>query len=112
MPAVWAQRQSGLLDVVLAPDFAQSRRVWLSYTKADSDGKAGAVVGYGTLSDDHRQLTDFHEVISQTPRLSSGNNIGTRLAFDRQGFVWIAFGDNFVSSAARDLDKLQENCCA
>ncbi|MCU7368653.1 PQQ-dependent sugar dehydrogenase [Pantoea stewartii] len=107
VPAVWAQRQSGLLDVVLAPDFAQSRRVWLSYTKADSDGKAGAVVGYGTLSDDHRQLTDFHEVISQTPRLSSGNNIGTRLAFDRQGFVWIAFGDNFVSSAAQDLDKLQ-----
>ncbi|WP_289366410.1 PQQ-dependent sugar dehydrogenase [Pantoea stewartii] len=107
VPAVWAQRQSGLLDVVLAPDFAQSRRVWLSYTKADSDGKAGAVVGYGTLSDDHRQLSDFHEVISQTPRLSSGNNIGTRLAFDRQGFVWIAFGDNFVSSAAQDLDKLQ-----
>ena len=27
VPAVWAQRQSGLLDVVLAPDFAQSRRV-------------------------------------------------------------------------------------
>ncbi|WP_210451955.1 PQQ-dependent sugar dehydrogenase [Pantoea ananatis] len=107
VPKVWAQRQSGLLDVVLAPDFAQSRRVWLSYTEADSNGKAGAVVGYGKLSPDNRQLTDFHEVIQQTPRLSSGNNIGTRLAFDRQGFLWIAFGDNFVSSAAQDLDKLQ-----
>ncbi|MBW1253517.1 PQQ-dependent sugar dehydrogenase [Pantoea allii] len=107
VPKVWAQRQSGLLDVVLAPDFAQSRRVWLSYTEADSNGKAGAVVGYGKLSNDNRQLTDFHEVIQQTPRLSSGNNIGTRLAFDRQGFLWIAFGDNFVSSAAQDLDKLQ-----
>ncbi|PWK97723.1 glucose/arabinose dehydrogenase [Pantoea allii] len=107
VPKVWAQRQSGLLDVVLAPDFAQSRRVWLSYTEADSSGKAGAVVGYGKLSNDNRQLTDFHAVIQQTPRLSSGNNIGTRLAFDRQGFLWIAFGDNFVSSAAQDLDKLQ-----
>ncbi|MGX9236358.1 PQQ-dependent sugar dehydrogenase [Pantoea ananatis] len=107
VPKVWAQRQSGLLDVVLAPDFAQSRRVWLSYTEADSNGKAGAVLGYGKLSPDNRQLTDFHEVIQQTPRLSSGNNIGTRLAFDRQGFLWIAFGDNFVSSAAQDLDKLQ-----
>ncbi|MGX9273534.1 PQQ-dependent sugar dehydrogenase [Pantoea ananatis] len=107
VPKVWAQRQSGLLDVVLAPDFAQSRRVWLSYTEADSNGKAGAVVGYGKLSPDNRQLTDFHEVIQQTPRLSSGNNIGTRLAFDRQGFLWIAFGDNFVSSAAQDLNKLQ-----
>ncbi|MBE5250827.1 MAG: PQQ-dependent sugar dehydrogenase [Enterobacterales bacterium endosymbiont of Blomia tropicalis] len=107
VPKVWAHRQSGLLDVVLAPDFAQNRRVWLSYTEADSSGKAGAVVGYGTLSKDNRQLSDFHEVIRQTPALSSGNNIGTRLAFDRQGFLWIAFGDNFVSSAAQDTDKLQ-----
>ncbi len=42
VPKVWAQRQSGLLDVVLAPDFAQSRRVWLSYTEADSNGKAAS----------------------------------------------------------------------
>ncbi|MEG3112739.1 PQQ-dependent sugar dehydrogenase [Pantoea sp. T14] len=107
VPKVWAQRQSGLLDVVLAPDFAQSRRVWLSYTEANSSGKAGAVVGYGTLSEDNRQLSDFREVIRQTPMLSRGNNIGTRLAFDRQGFLWIAFGDNFASSTAQDLDKLQ-----
>lgn len=107
VPEVWAQRQSGLLDVVLAPDFASSRRVWLSYTEADSKGKAGAVVGVGTLSRDNRQLSDFREVIRQTPMLSSGNNIGTRLAFDTQGYLWIAFGDNFVSSAAQDLDKLQ-----
>ena len=107
VPEVWAQRQSGLLDVVLAPDFASSRRVWLSYTEADSKGKAGAVVGVGTLSRDNRQLSNFREVIRQTPMLSSGNNIGTRLAFDTQGYLWIAFGDNFVSSAAQDLDKLQ-----
>lgn len=82
VPTVWAERQSGLLDVVLAPDFATSRRVWLSYTEANSSGKAGAVVGVGTLSQDNRQLSDFREVIRQTPMLSSGNNIGTRLAFD------------------------------
>ncbi|MBB1226938.1 PQQ-dependent sugar dehydrogenase [Pantoea pleuroti] len=107
VPKVWAERQSGLLDVVLAPDFATSRRVWLSYTEANSSGKAGAVVGVGTLSKDNRQLSDFREVIRQTPMLSSGNNIGTRLAFDTQGYLWIAFGDNFASSAAQDLDKLQ-----
>ena len=107
VPKVWAARQSGLLDVVLAPDFASSRRVWLSYTEANSNGKAGAVVGVGTLSEDNRQLRDFRVVIRQTPMLSSGNNIGTRLAFDKQGFLWIAFGDNFASSTAQDLDKLQ-----
>lgn len=107
VPKVWAQRQGGLLDVVLAPDFAQSRRVWLSYTEAGSDGAAGAVVGYGRLSADNRQLTDFKVVIRQEPKLSSGANIGTRLAFDRDGFLWIAFGDSFRSSTAQDLNQLQ-----
>ncbi|WP_416412866.1 PQQ-dependent sugar dehydrogenase [Pantoea sp. App145] len=106
VPSVWAHRQGGLLDVVLAPDFAQSRRVWLSYTTADAGGRAGSVVGFGRLSDDNRQLSDFKVVLEQTPKLSSGANLGTRLAFDRQGFLWIAFGDNFASSSAQDPAKL------
>ena len=106
VPKVWANRQGGLLDVVLAPDFAQSHRVWLSYTTADAQGRAGGVVGYGRLSDDYRQLSDFKVVLEQTPKLSSGANMGVRLAFDRQGYLYIAFGDNFASSSAQQLDKL------
>ncbi len=106
VPKVWANRQGGLLDVVLAPDFAQSRRVWLSYTTADAEGRAGGVVGYGRLSDDNRQLSDFKVVLEQTPKLSSGANMGTRLAFDGQGYLYIAFGDNFSSLSAQQLDKL------
>uniref|UniRef100_A0A8R2FD26 Glucose/Sorbosone dehydrogenase domain-containing protein n=1 Tax=Acyrthosiphon pisum TaxID=7029 RepID=A0A8R2FD26_ACYPI len=106
VPKVWANRQGGLLDVVLAPDFGQSRRVWLSYTTADDEGRAGGVVGYGRLSDDNRQLSDFKVVLEQTPKLSSGANMGTWLAFDGQGYLYIAFGDNFSSLSAQQLDKL------
>ncbi len=106
VPQVWAERQGGLLDVVLAPDFAQSRRVWLSYTTADASGRAGGVVGYGQLSEDRQKLNGFRVVLEQMPKLSGGANLGTRLAFDRQGFLYVAFGDNFVSSSARQLDKL------
>lgn len=107
VPEVWSQRQGGLLDVALAPDFAQSRRVWISYTEADDNGRVGAVVGYGKLSEDNRQLTNFNVALRQQPKLSSGANLGTRLAFDREGYLWIAFGDNFQSETAQDLDKLQ-----
>ena len=47
VPKVWANGQGGLLDVALAPDFVQSRRVWLSFAEADREGKAGTAVGYG-----------------------------------------------------------------
>ena len=43
VPDVWAHGQGGLLDVVLAPDFAQSRRIWLSYSEVGDDGKAGSL---------------------------------------------------------------------
>lgn len=49
VPQVWANGQGGLLDVALAPDFAQSRRVWLSYAESDASGKAGTAVGYGRV---------------------------------------------------------------
>ncbi|MEZ3498040.1 PQQ-dependent sugar dehydrogenase [Pantoea sp. KPR_PJ] len=106
VPEAAVRGQAGLLDVVLAPDFAQSRRVWLSYTEANSRGELGAVVGYGQLSEDNRRLTGFKAVIRQTPQLSAGNNLGTRIAFDRDGYLYIVFGDNFHSSSAQDLDKL------
>lgn len=107
VPKVSAMRQGGLLDVVLAPDFADSRRVWLSYTRAEGDGRMGAAVGYGRLSEDNQQLKNFREVLRQSPGLSGGANLGTRLAFDRQGDLFIAFGDNFQADKAQDLRTLQ-----
>lgn len=67
VPQVWANGQGGLLDVALAPDFAQSRRVWLSYAEGGSDDKAGTAVGYGRLSEDLQRLENFQVVFRQQP---------------------------------------------
>ncbi|XNM82881.1 PQQ-dependent sugar dehydrogenase [Escherichia coli] len=53
--------------MVLAPDFAQSRRIWLSYSEVGDDGKAGTAVGYGRLSDDLSKVTDFRTVFRGMP---------------------------------------------
>ncbi|MCL6746469.1 PQQ-dependent sugar dehydrogenase [Kosakonia sp. R1.Fl] len=107
VPDVWAHGQGGLLDVALAPDFAQSRRVWLSYAEAGQDDKAGTAVGYGRLSEDFKRLDDFQTVFRQQPKLSTGNHFGGRLVFDGKGYLWIALGENNQRSTAQDLDKLQ-----
>ena len=107
VPQVWANCQGGLLDVALAPDFAQSRRVWLSYAEAGEEGKAGTAVGYGRLSDDERRLENFRVVFRQQPKLSTGNHFGGRLVFDGKGYLFIGLGENNQRATAQDLDKLQ-----
>ncbi|PLC50926.1 oxidoreductase [Pollutimonas subterranea] len=107
VPDVYARSQGGLLDVVLAPDFAQNRRVYLSYAEKGDDGKAGTAVGYGVLSADGRKLENFTVIFRQTPKLSNGAHFGSRLVFDRQGYLFIALGENNQRSTSQDLDKLQ-----
>ncbi len=107
IPKVYAQSQGGLLDVALAPDFAQNRRVYLSYAEQGNNGKAGTTVGYGILSADARKLENFTVIFRQSPKLSTGEHFGSRLVFDRQGFLFIALGENNQRSTSQDLDKLQ-----
>ena len=107
VPKVWAKGQGGLLDVVLSPDFANDRLVYLSFAEEGPDGNAGTAVGRGRLSDDMSALSDFKVIFRQEPKLSTGNHFGSRLVFDRDGYLFIALGENNQRSTSQDLDKLQ-----
>lgn len=108
VPKVWAKGQGGLLDVVLSPDFKQDRTVYLSYAEGGGAGdKAGTAVGRGQLSEDLKTLNNFKVIFRQEPKLSVGNHFGSRLVFDRDGYLFIVLGENNDRPTAQDLDKLQ-----
>ncbi len=108
VPQVWAKGQGGLLDVVLSPQFKQDRMVYLSYAEGGGKGgTAGTAVGRGRLSNDMNRLEDFNVIFRQQPKLSVGNHFGSRLVFDRDGYLFIALGENNQRPTAQDLDKLQ-----
>jgi len=110
VPEVYASGQGGLLDVALSPDFARDRLVYLAYAEkaAESDGqRSGTAVGRGRLADDARSLEGFTRIFQQQPKLSTGHHYGTRLVFDRDGYLYIALGENNQRPTAQDLDKLQ-----
>ncbi len=108
VPKVWAKGQGGLLDVVLSPDFKQDRTVYLSYAEGGGAGdKAGTAVGRGQLSEDLKTLKNFKVIFRQEPKLSVGNHFGSRLVFDRDGYLFIVLGENNDRPTAQDLDKLQ-----
>lgn len=94
VPAVVARGQGGLLDVVLHPDFATNRLVYLSYSKPVNDsGAATTAVARGRLEND--QLTGVTDIFVAQTRGAAGH-FGSRLAFDRNGFLFISVGDRMV----------------
>ncbi|KRG46377.1 oxidoreductase [Stenotrophomonas panacihumi] len=105
VPAVYARGQGGLLDIALAPDFAQSRHVYLSYAEPGEGVLAGTAVARGVLGD--AGLEQVQVIYRQLPKVDAENHFGSRLAFDGQGHVFISQGERTMRMMSQQLDKLQ-----
>ncbi|UNK57445.1 PQQ-dependent sugar dehydrogenase [Pseudoxanthomonas daejeonensis] len=105
VPTVVARGQGGLLDVALAPDFAQSRRIYLSYAEPGDGGVSGTAAAYATLGD--TGLSDVTVFYRQEPKVNAENHYGSRFAFDNQGHVFISQGERTMRTMSQELDKLQ-----
>lgn len=105
VPEVWARGQGGLLDVALHPRFGENRLVYLSYSKPGSRGATTAVVR-GRF--DGQRLTDVREIFeAKAWHNRSTVHFGSRLAFDRQGYLFITVGERGEMQAAQDLSNHQ-----
>lgn len=101
LPEIRQQGQGGLLDVVLHPRFADNRLVYLSYAE-QGDGGWGTVVLRGRL--EGSRLADV-QVIYRVPRKSGGGrHFGSRLVFDRQGYLFITLGERGDPDRSQRLD--------
>ena len=92
VPPVVAQRQGGLLDVALDPEFAQNRLVYLSYAEAGMGG-SGTAVARGVLDEGASALRDVQVIFRQKPKVVSSGHYGSRLVFSPEGHLYITMGD-------------------
>jgi glucose/arabinose dehydrogenase len=92
VPDVHARGQGGLLDVALSPSFAQDRLVYLSFSESGEDG-AGTAVARGRLGDG--ALEDVEVIWRQAPKVQGPNHWGSRLAFAKDGRLFVTTGDRF-----------------
>ena len=105
LPAVFAQGQGGLLDVVLDPQYPANKRIWFSYAEPGEGGSAGTSAATATLAGD--ALVDLQVIYRQQPKLEGGLHFGSRLAFDGKGHVFISQGERGQKGMAQDLGVLQ-----
>ncbi len=100
VPEVDHRNQGGLLDVALHPEFTENRFVYLTWA-GRCDGGNATHVGRGRLDDE--RLIDFETLFVATPCVDSGIHFGSRLAFDRDGFLFVTVGDRGERERAQDL---------
>lgn len=101
LPEVTVHGQGGLMDVARHPRFADNGLVYLSYAARGEDG-VGTEVARGRLAG-HR-IEDLQVIFRQSPKGSRGQHFGSRLVFDRQGYLYITLGDRGEMERAQRPD--------
>lgn len=100
VPTVLSGSHSGLLDVVVDPEFQKNHRLFLSYMHGTPD--AGTIrISSAVL--DGMTLVDKQVIFESRPAAKGLDQIGGRLAFGPDGALYLTIGDRFQKERAQDL---------
>jgi len=100
VPPVLYQGQGGLLEVAPHPDFASNRLLYISYSKPLDDKQGTTALIRGRFEND--RLTNVQQIFESVSR--GRGHYGGKIAFDRNGFLFLSLGDRQVPSEG-DLEK-------
>jgi glucose/arabinose dehydrogenase len=107
VPAVKAQRLSGLMDVALHPKFAENHFVYLTYNKGREDGMLATVLARGRL--EGNALKDVKDIFVAEPWWDGAGGSASRIVFGRDGMLYMTAGSgggaNFGQGQVKNIHK-------
>jgi len=116
LPEIRALTLGGLLDVAIHPNFAQNRLIYFAYSKPGDEEPARATLAVGRARwDGGSALTDVKDIFVAdayhggrgAPKGCCGQgppdgSYGSRLVFDRAGFLYVTSGDRNYGEKSQD----------
>lgn len=101
-PKVLAGGQGGLLDVVLAKDFAQTGTIFLSFTAAGESGGGTAVARARLVRDAKGARLEDTKIIFSVKKKTGTHQYGSRIVLDPDGNLFVTTGDGGQPERAQD----------
>lgn len=105
IPTVNSNGQGGLLDVAVDPNFTSNRMIYWTFAKSGSNGNATAVAK-GRLSNDEKTIENAVVIYTALPEFDGNLHYGSRLAWDKQGNLFVSTGERSSTETRADAQKL------
>jgi aldose sugar dehydrogenase len=101
--------QGGLLDVQLHPKYAENGWVYWTFNGAE-DKLYGTELARGKLGGtrDAPRMTDVQVLFKLQPKTSTGLHFGSRIVFDKEGYLYVTFGDRGDSPGKGTSQRAQQ----
>ncbi|MCZ4281436.1 PQQ-dependent sugar dehydrogenase [Kiloniella laminariae] len=100
LPDLHVRGQGGLLDVTLHPDFATNHLIYFTYSHSLALGSTTAVARARL---EQNQLRDVQTIFIARTDSSASIHFGSRLLFDRHGYLFVTIGDRGNRDSAQQL---------
>lgn len=89
---LYVRGQGGLLDIMPHPDYANNGWIYITYSSSQGEGEGGNTKLVRTKLEG-TSFTNTEELYKATPNTTAGVHFGSRIIFDRDGFVYFTIGD-------------------
>lgn len=104
LPEIYVSGQGGLMDVKLHPDYARNGWIYLTYsTPEGSSGRGGNTALMRAKLKDNA-LVEKQVLFKASPNTTRGQHFGSRIEFDRDGYLYFSVGDRGERDKAQRLD--------
>ncbi|HTL07009.1 MAG TPA: PQQ-dependent sugar dehydrogenase [Chitinophagaceae bacterium] len=105
-PEVAFAGQGGLLDVAFDPKFASNKMIYWSFSENYPPGNLTSVAK-GTLNEAAGKVENVTVIFRATPALNSNLHFGSRLAFDKNGYLFVTAGERSILEGRALAQKLE-----
>jgi glucose/arabinose dehydrogenase len=106
LPAVYAEGQGGLLDVALDPDYAKTGLIYWTYAEPREGGNGTTAARGKLVAGAQPRLENVQVIWRQLPTMDSALHFGGRLAFGRDGALFVTTGERAVIPGRMQAQKL------
>ncbi len=93
MPAPYVRGQGGLLDLALHPNFINNKRIYFTQSSSVNSQDSGGNTALYTAILKDTSLQDVSLLYKAAPNTTSGRHFGSKIIFDRQGYLYFTIGD-------------------